>query len=159
MNGLQNFEGDLLLYETNDGGDTSIENGLFISDKQFSTAAYLSLFGGNKTDNGKVNNTDEYWGNYLNDITESEKLRSRFQYITTGLPMSVKNIKEAEKAAIMDLQWFIKENIADEVTAYGQAIGKNRFKLIIEILKDKNTLFKNEYFLLWGGGNGDTLRQ
>jgi phage gp46-like protein len=157
MNGLQNFEGDLLLYETLDGGDMSIDNGLFIPDKQFSTAVYLSLYGGNKTDAGKVNNTDEYWGNYLNGITESEKIRSRFQYIVTGLPMSVKNIKEAEKAAIMDLQWFIKENIADDITAYGQAVGKNRFKITIEILKDKNTLFKNEYSLLWGGNNGNTL--
>jgi len=157
MNGLQNFEGDLLLYETLDGGDVLIENGLFISDKQFSTAVYLSLFGGNKTDSGKVKNSDEFWGNFLNDITESEKLRSRFQYITTGLPMSVKNIKEAENAALMDLQWFINENIADEITAYGQAVGKNRFKIIIKILKDKNTIFENEYFLLWGDNNGESI--
>jgi len=157
MNGLQNFEGDLLLGETLDGGDVSIEDGLFMSDKQFSTAVYLSLFGGNKTDSGKVNNKNEYWYNLLSDITENEKIRSRFQHIITGLPMSVKNIKEAEKAAVMDLQWFITEKIADEIMVYGQAVGKNRFKTTIKILKDKNTIFENEYFLLWGDGNGDSV--
>jgi phage gp46-like protein len=157
MNGLQNFEGDLLLAETIDGGDVTLENGLFVSDNQFSTAVYLSLFGGNKTDNGKVKSENEYWMNFLSGTTESEKLRSRFQYILTGLPMSVKNIREAEKAAAMDLQWFIDEKIADEVFTTGQAVGKNKFNLKVEILKEKTNIFKNEYFLLWGAGNGDTV--
>ena len=153
----QIFQGDILLRETLDGGDIAIENGLFVSDKQFSTAVYLSLFGGNKNDNGKVNNNDEYWLNYLSDITESEKLRSRFQFIIDGLPMSVKNIREAEKAAAMDLQWFIDEKIADEIFTYCQTTGKNRFNLKVEILKDKKDIFKNEYFLLWGAGDGDSV--
>jgi len=154
---LQNFEGDLLLSETLDGGDVEIENGLLVSDKQFSTAVYLSLFGGNKLDNGKTNSVNQFWGNLLSDTTESEKLRSRFQYIITGLPMSVKNIKEAEKAAYMDLQWFIDEKIADVINIFGQAPGKNRFNLRVEILKDINLIFENEYFLLWGAGDGATV--
>ena len=153
----QNFEGDLMLVETLDGGDVQIENGLLVSDKQFSTAVYLSLFGGNSTDNGKGNNNNQFWGNVLRDTRESEKLRSRFQYVTTGLPMSVKNIKEAEKAAAMDLQWFIDEKIADVINVYGYSTGKNRFNLKVEILKDKNNIFENEYFLLWGAGDGATV--
>jgi len=157
MNGLQNFEGDLLLYETLDGGDVSVENGLFVSDRQFNSAVYLSLFGGNKTDNGKTNSKNQFWGNYLNGVTDSEKLRSRFQFIITGLPMSVKNIREAEQAAAIDLQWFIDEKIADEIFINGRATGKNRFNLKVEILKDKNNIFENEYFLLWGAGNVETV--
>jgi phage gp46-like protein len=157
MNGLQEFEGDAMLYETLDGGDLMVDNGLFISENRFSTAVYLSLFGGNKTDPGKVKNNGEWWGNKLNGITESEKLRSRFQYIINGLPMSVKNIKEAETAAEMDLKWFIDEKIADQISVYGQAVGKNRFKLKVEILKDALTLFENAYSLLWGAGYGDSV--
>ena len=154
MNGLQHFEGDLLLFETIDGGDVFVENGLFVSDRQFNSAVYLSLYGGNKTDNGKTNSRDQFWGNFLEGITESEKLRSRFQFIITGLPMSVKNIREAEQAAVIDLQWFIDEGIADQIFTTGRATGKNRFNLKVEILKDMNTLFENEYSLLWGAGNG-----
>lgn len=157
MSGLHKFEGDILLVDTLDGGDVVIENGLFVSDKQFSTAVYLSLFGGNKDDNGKGEKKDEWWGNKIAGITESEKLRSRFQNITTGLPMTVKNIKEAELAAKMDLKWLINEKIADEIVVYGQATGKNKFNLTVEILKDKLKIFKDEYSLLWGAGYGDSV--
>jgi len=154
---FQNFEGDLLLADTLDGGNVEIDNGLFVSDEQFSTAVYLSLFGGNKLDNGKTSSVNQYWGNLLRNATESEKLRSRFQYIVTGLPMSVKNIKEAEKAAAMDLQWFIDEKIADVLDIAGRSTGKNMFSLRVKILKGKNNIFDNEYFLLWGEGNGTTI--
>jgi hypothetical protein len=59
MNNLQTFEGDLLLEDTPDGGDIRIENNLFVSDRSFNTAVYLSLFGGNKDDNGKVKNNEQ----------------------------------------------------------------------------------------------------
>ena len=157
MSGIQYFEGDALLYDTTDGGELAIENGLFIPDKQFSTSVYLSLFGGNKDDPGKIKNDKEWWGNFLDGMSENEKLRSRFQHIITGLPMTVKNIKEAEMAAVLDLNWFINEKIADEISVYGQAAGKNKFNLTVEIKKDIRTIFKNVYHLLWGAENGDTL--
>jgi phage gp46-like protein len=156
MNGIQDFEGDLLLYDTPDGGELAIENGLFVSDKQFSTSVYLSLFGGNKEDSGKVKNKEEWWGNLL-DISESEKLKSRFQYIITGFPMTVKNIKEAETAAQLDLQWFVKEKIADEIFIYGKAVAKNQLSLTIEIMKDTRTIFKNAYSFQWGVDNGGSV--
>jgi phage gp46-like protein len=157
MSGTQNFEGDALLYETVDGGELKIDDGIFVFDKQFLTAVYLSLFGGNKDDSGKIKNNKEWWGNMLNGIYENEKLKSRFQYIITGFPMTVKTIKEAETAALVDLEWFTKEKIADEINIYGQAAGKNRFNLNIEIKKDKRTLFKNNYFVPWGVENGGSV--
>jgi len=158
MSGLQDFEGDLLLRDTPDGGDVIIENGLFVSDKKLSTAVYLSLFGGNKEDTGKIENDDkEWWGNKLTGISKSEKIRSRFQNVITGLPLSVKNIKEAELAAKTDLKWLIDEKIADNITTYGQTTGKNKFKLTVEILKDKLKIFDDEYFLLWGADYGESV--
>jgi phage gp46-like protein len=157
MSGLQDFEGDILLYETENGGEVKEENGLIMPDKNFFTAVYLSLFGGNKTDPGKVKNDNEWWGNRLSGISENEKLRSRFQFVIAGFPMTVKTIKEAETAAALDLDWFIQEKIADEITIYGQATGKNKFNLTVEIKKDIRTLFKNTYFLLWGVENGGSV--
>ncbi|GHU66619.1 hypothetical protein FACS189447_07860 [Spirochaetia bacterium] len=157
MDGLQNFEGDALLFETVDGGELFIENGLFISDKKFSSAVYLSLFGGNSDDSGKVKNNNEWWGNKLEGIAENEKLVSRFQNIIYGLPMTVKNIREAEAAAALDLKWFIIEKIADEINVNGRATGKNEFNLMVEIKKDTITIFENSYALQWGVNNGDTL--
>lgn len=141
MNELQNFEGDVLIVESQDGGDLVLANGLIFADEQFSTAVYVSLFGGNKEDAGKVKNKDEWWGNFLSDVSESEKLRSRFQYVISGLPMSIKNIREAELAAEMDLKWFIDEKIADIINIKGRATGKNNFNLIIEIFEGRKYRF------------------
>ena len=48
---LQDFEGDLLLADSADGGNVLISDGLFQGDRSFNTAVYLSLFGGNRDDN------------------------------------------------------------------------------------------------------------
>jgi len=151
------FEGDLLLIDTPDGGDIVIDNGLMKPDINFSTAVYLSLFGGNEDDNGKVKNKKEYWGNCLKDISHNVKLRSRFQNIIFGYPMTVKNIKEAEKAAEKDLEWFIDEKIADEIIINGRAIGIKNFELEVKILKDVLTIFENKYQLLWGKENVNAI--
>lgn len=157
MNLLNTFEGDALLFETVDGGELAIENGLFVSDTRFSSAVYLSLLGGNQDDPGKVENNKTWWGNRLDSVTKNEKLVSRFQAIITGLPMTVKNIREVETAAETDLQWFKDEKIADEITATIKCTGKHEFNLIIEILKDTRTVFENIYSLQWGVNNGDAV--
>jgi phage gp46-like protein len=157
MNPLNTFEGDALLFETVDGGELAIENGLFVSDTRFSSAVYLSLLGGNQDDPGKVENNKTWWGNRLDSVTKNEKLVSRFQAIITGLPMTVKNIREAEAAAELDLQWFKDEKIADEINATIKSTGKHEFNLTIEILEDITTIFENTYSLQWGVNNGDTL--
>lgn len=149
MSSLQDFAGDALLHETPDGGELAMENGLFVHDKYFSSAVYLSLFGGNKNDPGKLKNNKEWWGNTLEGISKSEKLISRFQYIIQGLPMTVKHIREAEIAAQLDLQWLIDDELADEIAVNGRAAGKNEFELEIEIKKNSSIIFEHTYSLQW----------
>ena len=151
------FEGDVLLIDTPDGGDIVIENDLIQPDKNFSTAVYLSLFGGNKDDTGKVKNKNQWWGNYLAGISQNEKLRSRFQNIIMGLPMTVKNINDAENAAYKDLEWFIEDEIADKITIQSQTTGIKRFNLYVKIEKNILTIFENTYHLLWGSENVHTV--
>ena len=146
---MYDFEGDLLLCDTPDGGDVLLENGLFNDDQGFSTAVYLSLFGGNKEDAGKVKNSKTWWGNRLSGTTEAEKIISRFQNIITSLPITVKNIKAAESAAMLDLKWIIDLGVADKIEATGRSLEKGRFELTVNIYKDKNTIYKNSFYNLW----------
>ena len=118
---MDDFEGDLLLRDTPDGGDIIVEDGLFKDDRMFDTAVYLSLFGGNKDDDGKVENSRTWWGNTLPLADESEKLISRFQALITRTPMTTKTIREAEVAAELDLQWLVKEGLADRIIVAGKA--------------------------------------
>jgi phage gp46-like protein len=152
MSDLHDFEGDLLLFETLDGGEIQIENDLFINDRSFNTAVYLSLFGGNKDDGGKVKNNKTWWGNTLDGITENEKLVSRFQNIIYGLPMTTKNIQEAENAALLDLKWTVDEGIADKISALGQASAHNRFYLRIELQAHGKSIYENAFSLFWKVG-------
>jgi phage gp46-like protein len=150
------FEGDILLVDSPDGGDLVIENGLIKNDKRFSTAVNLSLFFVFLDDPGKTQSKREWWGNKFAN-TESEKLRSRFQFIINGYPMTVKNIREAEAAALLDLEWLKTENIADKINVSIKSTGKNTFNLEIEILANMETLYKNTYSLQWEGGKNHAL--
>jgi phage gp46-like protein len=144
--------GDLLLIETPDGGDCVINDGLLEADRGFGTAFYLSLFGGNKADSGKVKNRKTWWGNTLAGVTENEKIISRFQNFITGKPMTIKNMKDAEEAARQDLKWAIDEGIADEINITGKAEGGNKFRLYVEALKAEKLVYEGNYGVLWGAG-------
>jgi phage gp46-like protein len=158
MSDLQAFEGDLLLEETLDGGDIRIENDLFVSDRSFNTSVYLSLFGGNKDDTGKIKNNKTWWGNILEGTAENEKLVSRFQAIIFGLPMTTKNIQDAETAATLDLNWLVKEGAADKIIATGRATGRNKFALTVQILSGGNSIHQNTFSLFWKSGlHGNTI--
>jgi phage gp46-like protein len=147
-----NFMGDLLLIETPDAGDCVIKDGLLESDPAFGTAFYISLFGGNKADSGKVKNRKTWWGNMLPGVPENEKIVSRFQNFILSKPMTVKNIKLACAAANQDLKWAIDEGIADEIIISGRAEGKNQFRLYVEVKKAGESMFETDYGVLWGAG-------
>ena len=149
---MSDFEGDVLLIETPDGGDVVIEDGLIKPCKDFSTAVYLSLFGGNKADDGKVKNSRTWWGNVLEDLSEDEKMVSRFQAVVLGMPLSVKSMREAERAASLDLNWFVEKKIADEIKTSGRIKERNNFLLSVEIKKEGKILYGEEFALLWQGG-------
>jgi phage gp46-like protein len=148
---LKNFEGDILLIETPDGGDFVMQDGVIVADNNYSTAIYLSLFGGNKDDNGVVKTNKTWWGNTLKGTAKNEKLISRFQNIIRSRPLTVKNIKDAETAAVLDLSWMVDEGLADKVEAIGSTEGKNRLFVEIHLIKSGGSIFNYNFETIWGG--------
>ena len=55
--------GDVILRQTQNDGDICVTGGLVAMDGGLSTAAYLSLFGGNFSDDGSQDNPSTWWGN------------------------------------------------------------------------------------------------
>jgi phage gp46-like protein len=148
----RDFEGDLLLADTPDGGDIIVEDGLFACDRSFGTAVYLSLFGGNKDDAGRVKNGREWWGNTLAGTAEAEKMTGRFQSLLAGIPMTAKNIAACENAALLDLAWLKADGACDEIAADGRAGAKNRFYMTIELKARGTSVYKNTFSLFWREG-------
>ena len=152
MSDLRNFEGDLLLYDSPDGGEIDVLDGLFMCDRAFDSAVYLSLFGGNRNDAGKVKSPKEWWGNMLGGTADAEKMTSRFQAVITGLAMTTKNIALCENEAVRDLAWLKAESAVDEIIADGRGGAKNKFHLTIELKAAGASVWKNTFSLFWQEG-------
>lgn len=144
------FKGDVLIHSTSDGGEIDVENGLVLDCNTFSTAVYLSLFGGNKDDEaGRPKET--WWGNLIPGTNKSERLVSQFQAVTCGLPLTSANLKRAQRAAENDLAWLKEAGIADSVNVTLAAQDIRRVGVNVEIAKDGSKIFESEYYFEWEG--------
>lgn len=145
----EEFGGDVYLYDTQDGSEIEIKNGLVMADEGFRTAVYLSLFGGNSDDTGEVINNETWWGNCLDNLSENEKLIGRFDAYVKSVPMTSRNIVVAEEKAKQDLQWIIDDGIADSVEVEITSGEKNKINLSVKIGKAGEILEAGNYSLQW----------
>lgn len=142
------FAGDILINGADGMGNIVIEDGLVKDCRNFSTAVYLSLFGGNARDDaGRDNGT--WWGNLIPGTKKNEKLVSSFYAIVSGFPINSNNIKRAARAAKDDLSWMIEEGIADEIDASIHAISIRQVQLTIRVSKSGNDILKDTYGFQW----------
>lgn len=147
------FAGDVLLVNSQGMGEIVLENGLVRDCRDFSTAVYLSLFGGNEKDNaGRDNET--WWGNLIPGTKKNEKLISSFYAIVSELPLTSNNIKKAVQAAKDDLSWMIEEGIADKIETEIVALNAKKVQLTIIVSKNNIDFMKNQYSFQWGVVNG-----
>jgi phage gp46-like protein len=119
---------DVLLYQTLDDGDVSIDGGQVQLTDGLETAVYLSLFGGNEADDGLPDNPHGWWGN--EGEGQDARMVSRLQNLMGGLPASSANLKRLNDAASADLAWL--------TTRYSVAVsasipGINRVKMTVAI--------------------------
>src|SRR5512138_608105 len=131
------FEGDLLLSNTPDGGDIFLDsNDCFIGDTGFETAIYLSLFGGNYDDNGTESTKNKsWWGNILEENNPERKLISRFQNLSRSIPLTPGNLLKLKDAIKEDLQWFIDDGVIDKLEINMIIPSKNRLNTEIKGMK------------------------
>lgn len=125
-------QGDVSLFQTDDGGEITVENGLVEMSGGLEAAAYLSMFGGNEDDNGQPRNAASWWGN-LDETDPSRQYRSETQYLLQSIPAITSNLRRIEDAAGRDLAWFITEKAASSVEVVATIPGINRVKISISI--------------------------
>jgi phage gp46-like protein len=148
---MNEFNGDLLLQSTVDGGEiTLLPDDTFLNDTGFETAIYLSLFGGDYEDNGTESTKDKtWWGNNLEVNNPNAKLISRFQNLSRSMPLTPGNLLKLKDAVRQDLQWFIDEGIIDLLIVNMTIPNKNRIATEIIGLKDKTKIFGTKYEKSW----------
>jgi phage gp46-like protein len=106
---------DVLLRQTNDGGDITPQGGQLLMSEGLETAAYLSLFGGNEDDPAEGDTTLQWWGNLL-DSEPERAYRSETQFLLKSLPAIPVNLRRIEQAASRDLAWMLDTGVAQSIT-------------------------------------------
>lgn len=120
-------QGDVLIYQTNDDGDITVENGLVAMSGGLETAAYLSLFGGNEQDDGRDDGPLQWWGN-IGELPERQ-YRSETQYLLRSTPAIPANLRRIEEAAGRDLAWMTSVGVATSVGATATMPGLNKIRI------------------------------
>lgn len=141
------FEGDPLFFQTQDGGDVQICNGLFLRSGGLRNAVYLSWFGGNALDSGVPDDPRQWWGNALAD-TEAEKYRGRTQRYLNGQPMTSGNVADLEAIAADDLAWMLEEGVATDIATEATIEGPKRVRLAATITAEGRE-YTFEFFENW----------
>lgn len=124
-------EGDVKLFNTLDGGDVTVADGLINMSPGLDTAVYLSLFGGNQDDNTNAGNPLTWWGN-IGEV-EARQYRSSTQYLLRSLPLTTGNLIFIQEAVEQDLKWMLDNNIASEIEVEVTIPQLNRVKIDIAI--------------------------
>jgi phage gp46-like protein len=123
-------QGDVRLFQTNDGGDISVTLGLVDMDGGLETAAYLSLFGGNEDDDGGGDPRFSWWANLAENDADFQ-YRSETQNLLQSLVVSPQNLRRIEDAAGRDLAWMVTKGVASRVEVAASVQGLN--KVLIEV--------------------------
>lgn len=125
-------QGDVLLCQTNDGGEINVAGGLVEMSGGLETAAYLSLFGGNEDDDGREDSSLTWWAN-LDEADPARRYRSETQNLLQALPATTGNLRRIEDAASRDLAWFIDAGAASSVAVAASMLAVNMIKIVIDI--------------------------
>lgn len=133
-------QGDVLLFQTLNDGDISVESGLVEMSSGLETAVYLSLFGGNEDDDGSADNPDNWWGN-LDETQPEREYHSETQNLLQAIPATAANLRKIEDAARRDLAWMVSVGAATEITVVATIPALNRVKLTIDVDGDTTLEF------------------
>lgn len=128
-------QGDVLLQQTNDGGEIDFFNNLVVFSPGLETSVYISLFGGNERDDGSQNSLKEWWGNSL-DENPSYKIRSATAFLLQSIPAVPVNLRKIEEAVKSDLKWMLDEKVASSIEVNLKIPALNKILMDIAIIAE-----------------------
>lgn len=128
-------DGDVLLYQTVDGGEINVTDGTVQMSGGLETAVYLSLFGGNEDDSGRPNDPRNWWGN-ADEPDPVRHYRSETQYLLKALPLVSSNLRRVEDAVKKDLSWMITEKAASSITVAATIPGLNKIQISVNVVAE-----------------------
>lgn len=142
------FAGDVLLVSTPDGGDIVLNDGLIADCRNFDTAAYLSLFGGNRDDPDR-RPRETWWGNLVPGTKPEEWMHSEFGATVEARALTAASLRASAQAAERDLAWIKDKAGADDVDVRISAEDSRRVVLAVDVTQDGQNIGRGEYAFQW----------
>jgi phage gp46-like protein len=136
---------DVRLFQTPDGGEISVVNGVAAMDGGLNTYIYLCLFGGNDDDPGESDTTKSWWGNSL-ETDPNRQLRSRTQNMLKSIPATSGNVKRIKIAVESDIEFAVSSGVLKEAVVTVSIPKLNRVSIVID-----SEVGQFEYMEPWGG--------
>lgn len=124
---------DVLVEQTNDGGEIEIIGGLLTMTGGFQTAFYYALFGGNQEDDGTENATFNWWGNLV-ETDPDLHYRSKTQYLLKTLVPISGNLILIESAAKKDLDVFIRIGSVETIEVSVALVDVRKVEITINVV-------------------------
>ena len=134
-------QGDVALFNTLDGGEITVEDGIVAMSGGLETAVYLSLFGGNRDDQQRPGDLKQWWGN-LAETDPAQRYRSETQRILDGLPATSANLMRIQDAVLRDLQPLIDAGAIRKAQAAASLEAHKRVRIRIRINGDTDLEFR-----------------
>ena len=129
-----NYEGDVKLVQTDDGGDIEFVAGQPVMDQGLETAVYISLFSG------------DWWGNAISE--QNEKLESNLEEIYNR-NLSNKTRLDAEEYVRKALEWMISLGIAKRIDVSASLPTPGWLGLEITIIEPNGSEQNFRYSINW----------
>lgn len=117
-------DGDILLFQTLNDGDISIQDGVAIMTRGLETAVYLSMF------------SPKDWFCNENIDDKHERISAKTEDLINNKPQSSANYQLLVQAVKSDLGWLIKTNIANSIDVSVSSDGLNSVTITIAIEQD-----------------------
>ena len=116
-------QGDVLIYNTTDGGEITVADGFVEMSGGLESAVYLSMFGADDR---------EWWGN-IGENNSARRYSAKTQQIIDGLPAVPSNLRRLEDAINSDLKWLKDESIASSVEVATAIVAPKRVQIDITV--------------------------
>jgi len=128
-----NFDGDVRLICTTDGGDVAFANGQPDMDQGLETAVYISLF-----------SSKTWWGNALGGSALGSDLET-----ILSQTLSNRTRLDAEEYARQALRWMLEEGIAKAVTVAATIPRVDTLLLTVTVEQPGNAISRLRYQINW----------
>lgn len=125
------MSGDVSLCMGPDGADFAMAAGLVQLGDGLETAVILSLFGGDRFDDGTASG-EEWWGNA--GLPVAQRLRGELDHFLATRPPRSANLLAAIQAAERDLSWLTETGGAVSVDVSGALGTLGRLDLTVDVV-------------------------